>query len=85
VSIGEVQQVPPLPALLTVQELADFLHVGKNVAYEQCHRPGIPVVRIGKQQRIPRDALLRWLDAQAGSGSPPVPAPTSGRVASIAR
>jgi excisionase family DNA binding protein len=73
VSVGEMQQVPSLPPLLTVQELADFLHVGKNVAYEQCHHPDFPVVRIGKQLRIPRDALMSWLESQAGLGSPPTP------------
>jgi excisionase family DNA binding protein len=60
------------PAVLTVQQLADFLNIGRNAAYEQCHRPGFPALRIGKQLRIPRDALLRWLDAQTGAGGSPL-------------
>ncbi len=59
-----VRDVGDLPLLLTVQDLADLLQIGRNAAYEQCHRSGFPAVRIGKQLRIPRDALLRWLDTQ---------------------
>jgi excisionase family DNA binding protein len=70
VSHSSVKDLSDLPLLLTVQDLADLLHVGRNAAYEQCHRPGFPAVRIGKQLRIPRDALVRWLDTQTAPGTP---------------
>jgi excisionase family DNA binding protein len=50
-----------------VRDLAALLHIGKKCACEMCHRPGFPAIRLGKQERIPRDALLRWLDAQTES------------------
>lgn len=72
-SIDELKQASELPPLLTVPQLAKFLNVGRNAAYEQCHRNGFPVIRIGRQLRIPRDALLRWLDRQADANTAPTP------------
>lgn len=56
-----------LPLLLTVSELAQVLGVGRTRAYEQIREPGFPAIRIGKQIRIPRDALLRWFESRAES------------------
>jgi excisionase family DNA binding protein len=51
-----------LPAVLTVEEAARFLRIGRSAAYELCRTNGIPHVRIGKLIRIPRAALLEWLE-----------------------
>lgn len=52
--------------LLTVDELAEYLRVGKRKAYELCNQKGFPVIRLGMAYRIPRKALDLWLQRQAG-------------------
>ncbi|MCM1567028.1 MAG: helix-turn-helix domain-containing protein [Dehalobacter sp.] len=43
-----------------------IIPLGKQAIYELCHRPGFPVVKIGKKFIIPRDSLRRWLEKNAG-------------------
>ncbi|HEV8628416.1 MAG TPA: helix-turn-helix domain-containing protein [Acidimicrobiia bacterium] len=56
-------QSDPAP-FLTVVEAAALLRVGRTVAYQQARqylatggREGLPVVRLGRQLRVPRHAL----------------------------
>ena len=58
-----------LPDFLTVPEAARILRIGRTVAYEQAVRfeatggaEGIPVVRVGRQLRVPTARL----EAMAG-------------------
>lgn len=53
-----------VPAFLTIPEAAAVLRIGRTVAYELAARyletdgaDGLPVVRIGKQLRVPRARL----------------------------
>jgi excisionase family DNA binding protein len=55
-----------LPAFLTVEEAATVLRIGRTSAYLLCQRwrltggeTGLPVVRVGRQLRVPRAALER--------------------------
>jgi len=57
--------VPDNPELLTVQEAAKLLRVGRDKAYQLVRAGAIPVVRLGVQYRIPRHALLLHLERQA--------------------
>ena len=57
----------PLPDFLTVEEAAAVLRIGRTGAYELARQfirtdggAGLPVIRIGKQLRVPRAALERW-------------------------
>ncbi len=50
-----------LPAVLTVEEAAVALRIGRSAAYEAVRTGDIPHVRIGKLIRIPRVALMEWL------------------------
>ena len=49
----------------TVDELAQVMQIGRNVAYELCHRQGFPAIRIGKRYVIPIAGLHKWLEEQA--------------------
>jgi Helix-turn-helix domain len=69
-----------LPDFLTVVETARLLRIGRTSAYLLAQqwlysdgREGLPVVRVGRQLRVPRRALERL----AGGELTPVPAPPS--------
>jgi excisionase family DNA binding protein len=47
--------------VLTVEEAARFLKVGKNCLYDAIGRGQVPHRRIGKHIRISRAGLMRWL------------------------
>src|SRR5437867_478756 len=50
-----------LPAVMTVEEVARFLRIGRSAAYELVRLKVIPSVRLGRLIRVPRDSLLAWL------------------------
>ena len=47
--------------MLRVEELMPILSIGRNTAYELIRSGQIRSIRIGRQIRIPRDALLEFL------------------------
>ena len=51
-----------LPMTLRVEDLMPILHIGRNSAYALVHSGMLKCVRIGKQIRIPRDALIAFLE-----------------------
>lgn len=51
--------------LLTVEEMAKILRIGRSSAYELCRQKEFPVIRIGKNIRIPEKALLDWVERQS--------------------
>ena len=53
------------PMLLTVKDLEAELQLGRTRTYELVRSGVIPTIRIGRAVRIPREALRRWVDAQA--------------------
>jgi excisionase family DNA binding protein len=54
---GPAVKVEELPLLLTVDEAAEVLRIGRNGAYAAVANGSLPSVRIGRTIRIPRDAL----------------------------
>lgn len=73
--IARVQAVlDGLPVVLTVEEAAEVLRIGRGTAYELARqwretegRHGLPVVMLGRCLRVPRAALLRLLDVDGDS------------------
>ena len=53
--------------LLTIPEVSDLLRVPEARAYELARERTIPVVRIGRQVRVPEEALRRWI-SKGGRG-----------------
>ena len=57
-----VRRPPPrldeLPEMVTVEEAAAFLRMGRNAAYEAVKSGALRSVRFGRIIRIPRQALL---------------------------
>lgn len=53
--------------LLTVKDVEAALQLGRTRAYELVRSGELPVIRIGRAVRIPRDALRRWVEAQVAA------------------
>ena len=51
-----------LPALLTIEEMREVLRIGRNAAYEMVKEGTIPTIRIGRSIRIPRKALIQFVE-----------------------
>ncbi len=54
-----------LPDVLTVAELKELLKIGTNKAYELVNASDFPVIKIGRQYRIPKQSLIEWLEKEA--------------------
>ena len=66
---GAPQSAPQSAArrLITIDEVADWLAVSKQRAYELARRGVIPVVRVGRQVRVDPESLEQWIQ-EGGSG-----------------
>ncbi len=53
-----------LPPVLTVDELANFLRIGRNSAYQLIRDHEINCIRAGRNIRIPQKSLLRFLETR---------------------
>ena len=58
---NKCRDLQDLPMTLRVEELMPILGIGRNTAYELIRSGQIRNIRIGRQIRIPRDALLEFL------------------------
>jgi excisionase family DNA binding protein len=65
-----------MPEMLRVEEAAKVLRVGRSAAYEAVAvfqatggAEGIPAIRIGRSVRVPKRALLCWIDGQLGAAA----------------
>ena len=50
-----------LPLTLRVEDLMPILDIGRNTAYELVRSGKVRSIRIGRQLRIPKDALIEYL------------------------
>ena len=58
--------IEELPLALRVEDLMPILDIGRNTAYALVRSGKIHSVRVGRQLRIPRDALIEFLQGTAG-------------------
>jgi excisionase family DNA binding protein len=78
-SSGELQATVPAedppPAgelggdVMTVDEAAAFLRIGRNALYDAIGRGDVPHRRSGKTIRLSRSALAQWLGRSCGAAS----------------
>lgn len=67
--VGELEfALQDYPLLLTVEEAAELLRIGRSLAYDLARRyehsggrEGLPVIRVGARLRVPRWALIELL------------------------
>lgn len=73
-TIGDpIMEIEALPDMLRVDEAAAVLRISRSRAYDEVAafqrtggNEGLPSIRIGRTLRIPKRALLEWIDAQLG-------------------
>lgn len=58
------QPFQELPLVLSVDELAAILNIGRNTAYNLIRSGQIQSIRVGHQIRISRNSLLRFIGAE---------------------
>ena len=56
-----LRTVEELPLLLTVEEAASVLRIGRNTAYIAVADGSLPSIRVGSRIRIPRAALAELM------------------------
>ncbi len=54
-----------LPLTLRVEDLMPILGIGRNTAYELVRCGKIRSIRIGRQLRIPKSALIKYLSGNS--------------------
>jgi len=50
------------PNFLTVSDLSSVLRIGRNAAYQLVKDGSLPSIRIGRSIRIPRSALVQFVE-----------------------
>ena len=61
---SKYRSLDDLPLALRVEDLMPVLAIGRNTAYELVRSGQIRSLRIGRQLRIPRDAVVEFLNGQ---------------------
>lgn len=56
------------PLLLTVRDVEAELQLGRTRTYELVRSGALPVLRVGRSIRVPREALLRWIEDHCATG-----------------
>ncbi len=54
---------------MSVEDMADELAIGRNVAYQLIKQPGFPAFMIGRRILINRKGLQLWIDRQCEAGA----------------
>lgn len=62
--------IDDLPFVLTVEQTAEFLGIGRGLAFKSVREGSIPSLRIGRRILVPREALRTLLE-KAGTGGDP--------------
>ena len=52
-----------MPLILSVPQIGEILGIGRNTAYGLVSSGVLPALRIGKQYRIPRECLIRYIES----------------------
>ena len=67
--VNPTSSLDQLPEVLTIEEAAKVLRIGRGAAYALARRyldsggrEGLPVVPLGRSRRVPRAGLLRLLE-----------------------
>ena len=62
---NKYRSLDDLPVTLRVEELMPILGIGRNKAYELVRSGKLRSIRVGRQIRIPKAEVLRFLNTHA--------------------
>ena len=62
---NKYRSLDDLPVTLRVEELMPILGIGRNTAYELVRSGKLSSIRVGRQIRIPKAEVLRFLNTHA--------------------
>lgn len=51
------------PDVISVEELQEMLHIGRNSAYKLLKEGKIKSIKIGKQYRIPKNFVIQYINS----------------------
>ena len=63
----EYNSIDELPLVLRVEDLMPILDIGRNTAYELVRSGKIRSIKVGRQIRVPRDAVVEFLQGRMKS------------------
>lgn len=58
---NKYRSLDELPLVLRVEDLMPVLGIGRNTAYELVRSGQIRSIRVGRQLRVPKDAVIDFL------------------------
>jgi len=58
-----VKDFSELPAMLTMKQLQQVCGISRPTAYQMIRQAGFPIVRFKRALRVPKHALLRWIES----------------------
>ena len=59
-----------LPDMLTIAEVAKYLKLHELTVRRLAREGELPAFKVGRQWRIKRDLLEKWISSRSGKGSP---------------
>ena len=59
---NKYRSLDDMPMTLRVEELMPILGIGRNTAYELVRSGKLRSIRVGRQVRIPKNALVEFLE-----------------------
>lgn len=62
---NKYRSLDDLPVTLRVEELMPILGIGRNTAYDLVRSGRLRSIRVGRQIRIPKAEVLRFLNTHA--------------------
>jgi excisionase family DNA binding protein len=60
-----VRRQDPPDAILTTDQLAEYLGIGKQRVYEAASRKTIPFFKVGKSLRFRKSSIDKWIESQS--------------------
>jgi excisionase family DNA binding protein len=59
---AEQRKTSPEDEILTIDEVAEYLHLSPQTIYKWAQERRIPAAKLGKEWRFRRSLIDRWLD-----------------------
>lgn len=57
-------EAKPPPTIMTVQEIASFLHISKPTVYQLIKEGGLPWFALGQHKRFITEEVIQWAKSQ---------------------